>query len=876
MMYSVLYVDDESALLEIVKVSIERTREFQVSTASSAQEALERLASVHYDAIISDYQMPGMDGIAFLKVLRSRGDQTPFIIFTGKGREEVVIEALNSGADFYLQKGGDPKAQFAELVHKIKRSIQDRVSRNLMLEIVQGSPIPQFVIDSGHKVAFWNRALEEYSGIMAGDVIGTKDHWRAFYDRERPCLADLIVENDIDAIVRWYAGKYQESPIVNGAYQATDFFPGIKGGTWLFFTAAPLHDTNGSIIGAVETLQDITSLRTKEDELRVACERAQAALECARESEQKYRTLVEHANEGIFVAQDNYLKFVNPKMSDISGYSSSELLSRPFTDFIHDADREMIISRYRKRVSGEDLPPVYEFRIRSKPGSIRWVEIRPVLIIWEGRPATLNFLTDVTDRKEMEDALKKREEQLNNFMHNLPVGIFRNTPGPHGRRIMANPILAKMHGYDSFEEFMNTPVSDMYADPSERREISTRLQHDGRLSNVALHLKKKNGELFWGRLSAVAVPGDDGTIEYFDGILEDITDQMRTKEAISESENRYRLLLQNANDAIFVYEMTAGEPGKYIEVNERASRLTGYSREELLQMTPSDLDTRRERERADSLVRDTSVPGQEVYPTEIITKGGQKIPVEISATTFDLEGTPTVLTFVRDVTERKRAESALSEAAKKLALLSSITRHDILNKITVLQGYHDLLSRCEQSGEVHELLQKEAAIIDAIIGQIEFTREYEKLGVTAPQWQRVHEVSAYAVRQCDLGHIQYTDETGDLEVYADAMLERVFYNLTENTLRFGEKATRIRISADETKETLVIVFEDDGIGIPESEKERIFQRGYGRHSGFGLFFVREILAITGMTIRETGTPGVGARFEICVPAGGFRYPSSHV
>ena len=118
MMYSVLYVDDESALLEIVKVSIERTREFQVSTASSAQEALERLASVHYDAIISDYQMPGMDGIAFLKVLRSRGDQTPFIIFTGKGREEVVIEALNSGADFYLQKGGDPKAQFAELVHK--------------------------------------------------------------------------------------------------------------------------------------------------------------------------------------------------------------------------------------------------------------------------------------------------------------------------------------------------------------------------------------------------------------------------------------------------------------------------------------------------------------------------------------------------------------------------------------------------------------------------------------------------------------------------------------------------------------------------------------------------------------------------------------
>lgn len=875
-MYSVLYVDDESALLEVVKFYIERTHEFQVSTATSAQEALEILTSAHYDAIISDYQMPGMDGIAFLKVLRSRGDQTPFIIFTGKGREEVVIEALNSGADFYLQKGGDPKAQFAELAHKLKRSIQDRVSRNLMLEIVQGSPIPTFVIDSSHKVVFWNRALEEYSGIMAKNIIGTVDHWGAFYELRRPCLADLVVENDRDAIVRWYAGKYQESPIMKGAYQATDLFPGIKGGTWLFFTAAPLHDTNGNIIGAVETLQDITSLRTKEDELRVACERAQAALEQAWESEEKYRTLVEHANEGIFVAQDNYLKFVNPKMSDISGYSSSELLSRPFTEFIHDADREMILSRYRKRILGEDLPQVYEFRIRSKPGSIRWVEIRPVLIIWEGSPATLNFLIDITDRTHMEDALKAREQQLYNFMHNLPVGIFRNTPGPTGRRIMANPILSEMHGYDSFEEFMNIPVSDMYADPGERIHVSNRLQQDGRLSSVAIHLKKKNGEMFWGRLSAVAVPGEDGTIEYFDGILEDITEQKRTEEAVREGENRYRLLLQNANDAIFVHEVTAKGPGKYIEVNERACRLTGYSREELLQMSPYDLDTPGPRKRSDNPVKDTLLTGQEVFETDIFTKGGQMIPVEISATIFDLDGKPTALVFVRDITERKRAETALSEAGKKLAILSSITRHDILNKITVLQGYHDLLNDFELKDEVHELLQKEAAIIDAIIGQIEFTREYEKLGVAEPQWQRVHEVSGHAVKQCDLGHIQYIDETGDLEVYADTMLERVFYNLTDNTLRFGEKVTRIRISSRKTEDMLVLVYEDDGIGIPESEKERVFQRGYGRHSGLGLFFVREILGITGMTITETGRQGEGARFEIKVPAGGFRYPLLHM
>jgi CheY-like chemotaxis protein len=284
-MYSVLYVDDESTLLPIVKIYLERTNEFLVSTAESVEEGLEKLAAAHYDAVVSDYQMPGMDGIAFLQTLRSQGNETPFIIFTGKGREEVVIQALNSGADFYLKKGGDPTAQFADLVHKIKRAIQDRISRIQTLEIVQGSPIPQFVINRSHRVIFWNKALEEYSGIAAADIVGTMDHWKAFYDHQRPCLADLVVDDNIDGIIRWYSGKQEKSSIVTGAYQATDYFPRIKGGTWLFFTAAPLHDTGGEIIGAIETLQDVTSFRKKEEELRAAYEQMRSALERAGKSE---------------------------------------------------------------------------------------------------------------------------------------------------------------------------------------------------------------------------------------------------------------------------------------------------------------------------------------------------------------------------------------------------------------------------------------------------------------------------------------------------------------------------------------------------------------------------------------------------------------
>ncbi|KUK68755.1 MAG: Multi-sensor signal transduction histidine kinase, partial [Methanocalculus sp. 52_23] len=120
---SLLYVDDEPALLEIGKAFLERSAGIRVDTEETAIDALRLLETQSYDAIVSDYQMPEMDGIAFLRVLRGRGDSTPFIIFTGKGLEDVVIEAFEAGADFYIQKGGDPKSQFAELERKVRRAV---------------------------------------------------------------------------------------------------------------------------------------------------------------------------------------------------------------------------------------------------------------------------------------------------------------------------------------------------------------------------------------------------------------------------------------------------------------------------------------------------------------------------------------------------------------------------------------------------------------------------------------------------------------------------------------------------------------------------------------------------------------------------------
>jgi PAS domain S-box-containing protein len=138
-----------------------------------------------------------------------------------------------------------------------------------LTSILEGTPLLQFVIDRDHRILSWNKTMEIYSGIKAASVVGTTDQWRAFYPRKRPVFADLLVDESIEHLPEWYEGKYRKSRLVDGAYEAADFFPLMgASGTWLFFTAAPIRDANGVMIGAVETMQDITDQKKAEEALK--------------------------------------------------------------------------------------------------------------------------------------------------------------------------------------------------------------------------------------------------------------------------------------------------------------------------------------------------------------------------------------------------------------------------------------------------------------------------------------------------------------------------------------------------------------------------------------------------------------------------------
>jgi len=223
--------------------------------------------------------------------------------------------------------------------------------------------------------------------------------------------------------------------------------------------------------------------------------------------------------------------------------------------------------------------------------------------------------------------------------------------------------------------------------------------------------------------------------------------------------------------------------------------------------------------------------------------------------------------------ELRISEESLRITIKKLNLLSSITRHDIRNHLVGMKIYLELSRTVEGDREkTAEYLAKEEQIATAIERQLDFSRAYECLGAANPDFQDLAACIGRAQTGLDLAGTRVAlVGIPRVEIFADPLLQKVFSNLFDNALRHGGRGVNaITIAIAEEEGMLRITFEDNGIGIPENVKERIFERGYGANTGFGLFLIREILDITRITINETGTPGAGARFEIAVPAGAYR------
>ena len=589
-------------------------------------------------------------------------------------------------------------------------------------------------------------------------------------------------------------------------------------------------------------------------------------------SEKKFRDIYNNACIGLFKStpKDRFIS-ANPRAVTYLGYDSEEDLIRSFTDIRTQvyADPEEREEAFRL-MKTQGFIENYEARFYRKDGRIIWGSINARVTHDENGNIIIEGTSlDINDRKRAESALRESENRYRTLFEGAAEGILVADITTQ-RFVHANPMICRMLGYTE-NELIKMTLADIHS-----------------LKDLPFVLNEFKAIARGEKTRATAIPclRKDGTVIYADitcsqgviegkmcniGFFSDITERKKTEEALRESEKRMRRIYESGLFGVIFWNID----GEIIDANDKFLEMLGYTREDLTNglinaftLTPPEyaqID-----EVAISEFKKYGIHNKP-YEKEYIKKDGTRIPVVLAGALLDEQQIECV-GFVLDITDLKRIEISLRKVNRQLTLMTGIIRHDIKNKIFTILSYLELEKTNENYPGIEEFIGKLESITYAIQSQIEFTRVYENLGSSDPQWLGIDKLlQSQKVPES----VTLASTVSGLEVYADVMLNNVFLNLLDNSLRHGQFVTMIHVSSRRLGDDLVIIWEDNGIGIPPDEKEKIFQLGFGKNTGLGLFLARDILNITDITIKETGLPGKGARFEILLPKGKYHFLYNH-
>ncbi len=716
----VLHVDDDAGFLAVAKQCLEEQSQFQVDMAQSAKEALKKLKHSEYDAIISDYKMPGKNGLELLRELRQQGNNVPFILFTCKGKEEIAIAALNSGVYRYVGKEGNAEVTYGEL----KRSICDAVrgqraeklfreAENRLHQITENMQDMLLLTDTNLVCTYASASHKWILGYEPREMVG-----KTVYDFIHPDDLPKALEAAEKAFKDNSGGKMEvRVRRADGSYILSEGIGKI------------LTDKNGHITGTVLTSRDITERKRIEQALK--------------ESEEKYRKLFEEAMDAIFVAdaETGILIDCNRAATALIGREKSELIGM-HQRFLHpDGNGENFSESFEQHL-GDKEGQIIETQIIQKSGEIRDVAIKASLIEVNGKRMLQGIFRDVTERKEHARKAQFQARLLN------AVGQAIIATDTDGKIIYWNYAAEQLYGWQEAEVLGRSIVNVTPAESSQEQavKIMKRLTAGEYWSGEFL-AKRRDGTLFQAIVTNTPITNDKGELIGTIGVSTDISEQKWMQEIFNE------------------------------------------------------------------------------------------------------------------------AISKVAELNEKLQVVESLTRHDIRNKLSALNGRIFLLKkRLSDNPAALSQLKEMEVVSQQMLKILEFEKYYVQVGSEELKNTEVERyVSEAALLFSDLKGAKLINECRGLTVLADSMLRQLFYNLIDNTLKYGEKVGRIRVHYKEEGNQLKLVYEDDGVGIPDDEKNKLFREGYGKGTGFGLYLIKRICDAYGWMIQETGKQGKGAQFTMTIP-----------
>ncbi len=775
------------------------------------------------------------------------------LLSSARGRRDVLIRGavidfdgspavLNVLTDITVQKRAEEELRKSRQMLAEAMELANLV--NWEYDVAKGL----FTFTDRFYALYGTTAAREGSTLMPADVYA-----REFVHPEDRGIVDEEVKKALAATDPGYVSQREHRIIRrDGAIR------------YIVVRIAITKDADGNTVGIHGANQDITERR--------------AAEEARRESEEKYRELVENANSIILKwDKSGNISFFNEFAQRFFGYSEKEILGKPVLGTIV-PDTESGSGRDLQQLIQDIIRHPQDHALNENENITR--DGRRVWIRWQNKPlfdengqfaGQLSVGIDNTGRKKAEEALARSEELYRILAEESPDQIFTISRDGIIRYVNSAAIRSFNLPGDRIIGKKTRDVFPPDISRSQERALETVFGTGVRLRQEQL-IRFGNQE-YWFDTNLVPLKDPAGNVTSVLGIAHDITESKIAEKALRESEEKFRSYVENANDII--YSLSAG--GMFTYVSPKWTELLGHDAAEVIGKT------------VDSFIHPDDLPACHEFVRQVLMQGEKKSGIEYrirhrdgtwqwhtttaSPIRDEAGNTISFLGICRDITERRRAEDALRSANRQLTLLTGITRHDILNKVSVILGFLSIAEKKAGSPDAAGYLKKIHAATEAIRSQIEFTRVYENLGTHEPQWI---DLDGVMPRNQVPAPLTLDADVKGVQVLSDPMLEKVFFNLLDNSIRHGQRVTRIRVSAHSSGDDLVVVWEDNGVGIAPDEKEQIFERGFGKNTGLGMFLVREILTLTGITIAETGEPGKGARFEIRVPKGVFRISGSQV
>jgi len=590
-----------------------------------------------------------------------------------------------------------------------------------------------------------------------------------------------------------------------------------------------------------------------------------------REAEQRLQSILDVAPFGSFIYElneDGSLLFVsgNRSADKILGTDCSRFIGKSLEEAFPTLVPTGIPEAYR-RVIREGKPfhdDAFEFRNDEITGVF---EVHAVPLA-QNRMTV--FFRDISEKRKAEEELEQSETRFRALIQNSSDII--QILDRERQLVYSSSAIRKILGYPEGSQNNRHLLDLIHADDRDRvaADLDAVYSRTNPGTPTEYRMLTADGNSIYVEsvgVNLMDVPGVNGIVINTHAVHE----RKQAEQALIESEERFRLIFEHSNDAIYLFEITSsGMPGKIVDTNEVAVRQTGYSRDDLIQKSLLDICSRDLSQQSRAIMMELLTRGEARFETEKIRKDGSLLPVEISARLAKLRGRNYVIAISRDISRRKREERALRIANQKLQLMNIVAWHDIQNKVTGLRGYVELSKDMVTDEKLKKIIDSEEDVLRIIYRQLQYTKEYQEMGIHPPQWVSLPRMLHTMVSFREMGSLKIGLDLHDLELYCDPVIEKVFSHLIENTLKHGKKATRIHIGCQETATGLVLIYEDDGIGIPLEKKKDLFVRGVGSATGFSLFFVHDILEISDMSIQETGVPGSGVRFEISVPKGLYR------